>query len=60
MATYGRISAHLATYGARGLQANQLQRAALEVIAFQTPPSKHEELRRVFVDMDTDDSGSAS
>lgn len=41
-------------------QADDLKRVALEVIAFSTPPGKLEELRHVFVKMDTDDSGTLS
>jgi hypothetical protein len=31
-----------------------------QVIAFSTPPAKLEELRNLFVKMDTDDSGAIS
>jgi len=41
-------------------EADDLKRVALEVIAFSTPPGKLEELRNVFVKMDTDDSGTLS
>ena len=37
---------------------NDLKRAALEVIAFSTPPAKVEELRELFVKMDVDNSGT--
>jgi len=41
-------------------EADDLKRVALEVIAFSTPPGKLEELRHMFVNMDTDDSGTLS
>jgi len=41
-------------------QAKDLEKLALEVIAFSTPPSKVEELRHVFQKMDLDDSGTLS
>lgn len=40
--------------------ADDLKKLALEVIAFSTPPAKLEELRHLFVKMDTDDSGTIS
>lgn len=40
--------------------ADDLKKLALEVIAFSTPPAKLEELRNLFVKMDTDDSGTIS
>jgi len=39
-------------------QADDLKKLALESIAFSTPPAKLEELRNLFVKMDTDDSGT--
>lgn len=53
---HGEIVDSLAAFAA----ADDLKRVALEVIAFSTPPSKLEELRTVFVKMDTDDSGTLS
>mmetsp|Transcript_32566 Transcript_32566/g.85579 ORF Transcript_32566/g.85579 Transcript_32566/m.85579 type:complete len:571 (-) Transcript_32566:452-2164(-) len=41
-------------------EADDLKKLALEVIAFSTPPSKLEELRKLFQSMDTDDSGTLS
>lgn len=41
-------------------QADELQKVALEVIAFATPAAQLEELRRVFVAMDEDSSGTIS
>jgi len=41
-------------------EADELKKLALEVIAFETPPSKLEELRHLFVKMDVDDSGTIS
>ena len=38
--------------------ASELQKVALEVIAYSTPPSKMAELRQLFHHMDTDDTGS--
>lgn len=40
--------------------AEPLQKLALEVIAFSTPPGKMEDLRSVFQKMDSDDSGTLS
>jgi len=40
--------------------ADDLKKLALESIAFSTPPAKLEELRKVFVSIDTDDSGTIS
>jgi len=41
-------------------EADDLKKLALEVIAFSTPPSKLDELRKLFQSMDTDDSGTLS
>lgn len=41
-------------------QADELQKVALEVIAFATPAAQLEELRKVFVAMDEDSSGTIS
>lgn len=39
-------------------RADDVKKAALEVIAFSTPPQKVEELRELFVKMDVDNSGT--
>jgi len=41
-------------------KATELKKLALEGIAFSTPPQKMEELRRIFVEMDIDHSGTIS
>ena len=41
-------------------EADDLKKLALEVIAFSTPPAKLQELRDLFVKIDTDDSGMIS
>jgi len=41
-------------------EADDLKKLALEVIAYQTPPGKFEELRILFEKMDVDDSGTIS
>jgi len=40
--------------------ADDLKKLALESIAFSTPPAKLDELRKVFVSIDVDDSGTIS
>jgi len=44
----------------RFAESSKLKRAALDAIAFATPPAKLEELRRIFVAMDADNSGTLS
>mmetsp|Transcript_8619 Transcript_8619/g.22522 ORF Transcript_8619/g.22522 Transcript_8619/m.22522 type:complete len:566 (-) Transcript_8619:296-1993(-) len=41
-------------------EAEDLKRLALEVVAFNSPPAKLEELRQLFHKMDTDNSGTIS
>jgi len=41
-------------------EADDLKKLALEVIAYEMPPSKLDELRKLFVKMDVDDSGTVS
>merc|ERR1719487_1263294 len=51
-----RIVENLESYS----RATELKRLALEAIAFSTPPSKLEELRRLFGEIDVDGSGTLS
>jgi len=53
---HNEIVASLQSFG----ESEDLQKLALEVIAFSTPPSKVEDLRHLFQKMDEDDSGTLS
>jgi len=56
LARHDEIVASLQSY----VEADDLKKLALEVIAFSTPPAKLEELRLLFQKMDEDDSGTLS
>mmetsp|Transcript_7532 Transcript_7532/g.12795 ORF Transcript_7532/g.12795 Transcript_7532/m.12795 type:complete len:655 (+) Transcript_7532:122-2086(+) len=56
LAAHGEVVEALQSYS----RANEIKKLALEAIAFSTPPSKLEELRRIFVEMDLDRSGTLS
>jgi len=56
MARHSKVVASLEAFA----EAQDLKKLALEVIAFNSPPSQLEELRQLFHKMDTDNSGTLS